>query len=148
MLSKASKQSANDQKTGNNTTDPFIVVHSYKEYDLETKDNVVVRKLFLSTEFDDMGNVKKYSDKEKAELRGTDKSKPGYASKMDEVASGMEAKLYLTPPPKKKKASESKADEEGVGNADRPTINMIVLQKDAPAPTTTSPADTKKKKNK
>src|SRR5262249_53309355 len=128
MLAKANKATDN-KNNANNTTDPFIVVHSYKEYDLETQDKVYVRKLFLPQEFDDMGNVKKYSEKEKNELKDP---KGGYKSKMDEVAPGMEAKLSLTAP-KKKKETDTKADQEaGAGEVDRPTVNTIVLQKDSP----------------
>jgi hypothetical protein len=131
--------------------DPYIIVHAYKEYDLETKEKVVVRKMFLPFEYDDEGKVKTYTEKEKTALRGDDKSKPGYESKLEEIAKGMQAKLSLTPPPKKKKDDtdkdkekdkDAKTEDEPVA---RPTINMIVLTKDAPADAK-SPGDAPKKK--
>jgi hypothetical protein len=130
--------------------DPYIVVHSYKEYDLETKENVVVRKMFLPFEYDDEGKVKQYTEKQKSELRGDDKSKPGYKSSMEEIINGMEAKLYLTPPPKKKKdeaADKEKDKDAPPEEVARPTINMIVLTKDAPPDTKSSANPPKKKKN-
>ena len=148
MLSKAAKDPKSTKNNANNTQDPFIVVHSYKEYDLEAQDNVVVRKLFLPFEYDDMGNIKQYTDKEKAELKGDDKLRlGGYKSKIEELAFGMEAKLTLTPP-KVVKKKEAKADEEGVGNVERPTIATIVLTKDNPAGSVPVGADPKKKKDK
>jgi hypothetical protein len=128
--------------------DPFIVVHAYKEYDLETTEKIVVRKMFLPFEYDDEGKPKTYTEKEKKDLRGDDKTKPGYQSKMEEIAKGMEARLHLIPPPPKKKDADkekdkdAKADDEPVA---RPTIRMVVLTKDAP-PEAKSPGDAPKKK--
>ena len=112
---------------------PFKTVMTKKDYDLEVQDEVVVRKTFLGIEYDDTGNLKQYSEKEKAELRGNDKSKPGYAAKFDDVQPGQEVKVYLTPSKvqKKEKAKKAKPDDDEpvVDGSDRPTINMIVMTK-------------------
>lgn len=129
---------------------PFRMVTTSKDFELEIQDNVVVRKMFLPFEYDDTGSVKQYSEKEKAELRGEDKTKPGYKSKIEEVYAGVEARLILTPPKMKKKADPDKkgeGDDEGVGNVDRPTVSMIILTKDAPTPGIVG-ADPKKGKKK
>jgi len=149
LLTNANKNVGKKDKNGNNISDPFIVVHNYKEYDLETQDKVVVRKMFLPQEFDDMGNVKKWTEKEKADLRVDDKKPPVYVAKLEEAAPGMEARLHLTAPPKKKKDKETKSDDEpGAGEVERPTINMIVLLKDNPSSSNIpSASDPKKKKN-
>jgi hypothetical protein len=144
LMQRMAREPNYAKNNSNNTADPFIVVHSYKEFDLETTEKVVIRKMFLPAEYDDMGNLKNYTEKDKAALRGDDKSKPGYAGKMEEISNGMEAKLTLVPPAKKK--AEAKADEEGVGNVDRPRVSMIVLTKDNPAATGIQGADPKKKK--
>ena len=132
---------------------PFIVVTNTKDFDLEVQDNVVYRKLFLPVEYDDTGNIKKYTEKEKTELRGDDKTKPGYTAKLDEFQAGQEVKLYLTPPKKKEKDKDADKDVEKEKDKDakaveevlRPTVNMVVMTKDTP--NTTSPgADDKKKK--
>ena len=134
LLNQAAKGQKTDNK--NNTTDPFIVVHSYKEFDLETQEKLVVRKMFLPMEYDDMGNVKTYTQKQKDDLKD---ARGGYVSKLEEAAPGMEAKLLLTAP---KKSKEAKADEE----VERPTINTIVLTKDSPSAGNIPAADPKKKK--
>lgn len=144
LMQRMAKDPNYAKNNANNTVDPFILVHSYKEYDLEVSDNASVRKMFLPFEYDDMGNIKQYTDKEKAELRGEDKNKPGYKSRVEEIMPGMEARLFLTPPAKK--AKDAKPDDEGVGNVDRPTVNSIILTKDNPMGTTIPGADPKKKK--
>jgi hypothetical protein len=101
---------------------PFIIVTNTKDFDLPIEDNAVYRKLNLPFEYDDTGNVKKYTDKEKADLRGSDKSKPGYTAKFEELQAGQDLELFLTPPVKN--------DAAAVDMAARPTIHMIVITKD------------------
>jgi hypothetical protein len=88
---------------GDPNNPPFVTVTSIKDYTLDYKENVNVRKMFLPMEYDDMGNIKKYTDKEKEELRGKDKSKPGYEAKLEDLLPTQEIKIYLTPPKPKKK---------------------------------------------
>jgi hypothetical protein len=142
LMAKSYKDQKNTGK-GNSNNEPFHVVTTTKDYELDVQDAAPIRKTFLPFEYDDTGSPRVYSEKEKAELRGTDKTKPGYKAKIDEAGAGVEAKLHLTPPKSKKKAA--KDDEEGVGNVDRPTVNMIVLTKENPMPLV---GDTKKKKDK
>lgn len=138
MMTQVNK--TNKTATGG-ANDPFIVVHAYKEFEFEIESKAVVKKLFLPVEFDDTGNLKKYTDKEKADLRGDDKSTPPrYMAKIDEATPGTEAKLYLTPPKKVEKPKE----EDGIGNIERATINLIVLTKES----TMSPGEAPKKKKK
>jgi hypothetical protein len=134
---------------------PFISVTNTKDFDLGIQEKVVYRRLVLPFEYDDTGNVKTYSDKEKAELRGDDKTKPGFIAKADEFVAGTEVKLYLTPPKKVEKAKDvDKAEKDDKDAKDakapeevaRPTINMMVITKDAPASISTSSTEKKKKK--
>jgi len=139
----------------NPNNQPFITVTDYKDYSLEYKDEVVVRKMFLPQEFDDTGNIKEYTKDEKEALRGKDKTKPGYEAKIEELLSGQEVKLTLTPPPPPKKkdtkvAKDSKdaPEEDPEMVPDRPTANTIVMTKDMGASGSTSdPAPKKGKKN-
>jgi hypothetical protein len=87
---------------------PYRVATAYKDFDAEAIDDVVVRRLKLPMEYDDKGNVKEYTEKEKKELRGNDPKKPGYAATWDDVQLGQKVKLYLTT--KKKTAAKAKAD--------------------------------------
>jgi hypothetical protein len=134
---------------------PFITVTTTKDFDLEVMEKVVYRKLNLPFEYDDTGNVKTYTKEEKDELRGDDKTKPGYMAKFEEFRAGQDIKLYLTPP--KKKEKDKDADKDKVKDKDapkepeevqRPTINMIVMTKDNAAPTTAADDGKKKKKDK
>ena len=49
-----------------------------KDIEIQAADDVVVRMANPKADFDDKGRIKKYTKKEKAELRGTDKKLPGY----------------------------------------------------------------------
>jgi len=132
----------------NPNNQPFITVTTTKDYSLEYQDEVVVRKLFLPTEFDDTGNIKVFSDKEKEELRGKDKTKPGYPAKLEDALPGQEVKLHLTPPKtkeKKRDPKESKDDEDPPSVSVRPTVNMIVLTKDVDRPSSVGAPEKKKK---
>lgn len=100
---------------------PYKIVNTPKDFDLDLQDNVSVRRMFLPVEFDDMGNQKKYSKAELAELRGTDSTKPGYTAKLDELQGNQEVTLYLAPA--RKAAAPSS----------HPTVRMIVLMRDSSA---------------
>jgi hypothetical protein len=56
---------------------------------------------------------------------------------------GAEVKLYLTPPKKVEKSKDDDKDSPGVEPVARPTINMMLLTKEAPA---TPPSKKKEKK--
>jgi hypothetical protein len=99
---------------------PYQMATAYKDFAAEVPEAVVVRRLNLPMEYDEKGNVKEYSDKEKKELRGKDPKMPGYAAKWDDVQIGQKVKLYLG----KKKAAEKgkknppKADDMEAAKAD------------------------------
>jgi len=153
-LAKTGNASAKANANPNNQ--PFITVSTFKDYTLDLQDKVVVRKLFLPSEFDDTGNLKSYSEKEKEELRGKDRTKPGYTAKIDEATTGQEVKLSLTAPKNKKKDAkkevkkdkDSKTEDETPEEVERPTINMVVLTKEmASSGVQSAPDKNKKKKN-
>lgn len=121
---------------------PMKTVTDTKDYTFDLEDKVTYRKMFLPMEYDDEGNVKKYTDEEKLALRG-DTDLPGkYKSKVDEVQPQQEAKVYLHVPKKKSKADE---DASG-GTVEHPTAYMVVLTKEAPTTSTTPAKDAQKKK--
>lgn len=110
------------RSAGGANNQPFRIVSTPKEFDLELQDNVSVRTMFLPVEFDDMGNAKKHSKAELAERRGSDSIKPGYAAKIDDVQPGDEATLYLLPP--------RKAADGARPASQRPMVRMLVLTRD------------------
>jgi hypothetical protein len=115
---------------------PFKTVTTTKDYDLDLEDKVAYRKTFLPTEYDDEGNLKKYTAEEKLALKTDDKR---YKATADEVQSNQEATLYLTIPKKKSKSDDDSTPPE------HPTVNKIILTKEAPA-ASSSPGDAPKKK--
>lgn len=117
---------------------PFRTATTTKDYDFDLEENVAYRKTFLPTEYDDEGNLKKYTAEEKLALKTEDKR---YKATADEVQNGQEATLYLTIPKKKSKTDEDATPPE------HPTVNKVVLTKEAPAPKS-SPGDAPKKKKK
>ena len=104
---------------------PFRVVTSYKEFDLKVQPNVKIRRMFLPLEFDDLGNFKQYTEKEKAALRGPDPKKPGYMASADEAMAGTEVRLALVSPAKAKAGPGD--DPFDLGN--RPVVRTILLTK-------------------
>jgi hypothetical protein len=129
----------------NNQNGPYKIVHSFKNFELDVKDKVVVRKLVLGTEYDDTGNLKTYTKAQLAEMRGSDTSKPGYTAKYDDLVAGQEVKVFLTAPKTLAKKG-AKNDDEGIGNIEKPTIHMILMTKEPPSGISTG-APPKKGKN-
>jgi hypothetical protein len=84
---------------------PFRSAVAYKDVDAEAIEDVVVRRSTLPVQYDDKGNVKDYTEKEKKELRGKDPKVPGYAALWADVQTGQQVKLYL----KSKKAIDQAA---------------------------------------
>ena len=74
---------------------PFRTAVAYKDVTAEPTDNVMVRRSKLPPQYDDKGNVKPYTDKEKKELRGDDPKIPGYAALWADVQKKQKVKLYL-----------------------------------------------------
>jgi hypothetical protein len=99
------------------------MVKNSKDFELVVEENVVVRTMYVGSEFDDMGNIKQYTKEQIAKLRGNDPSKPGYAARIEDILPGQEVALYLTPV---KNAGKKKDDEAG----ERPTVRMIVLTRE------------------
>ena len=143
-------------KTADPNNQPFITVTNTKDFEFEIKEGASVRKMFLPFEYDDTGNPKTYTAKEKQELQGTDRSKPGYMAKVEELQPNMEVKLTLAAPPKKKKeaAPPPKSDDKDAAPAaadavPRPIVTMILATKDVPGTgiAGAAPDAPKKKKN-
>jgi hypothetical protein len=103
---------------GKPNNQPFLLAHQYKDFELELAENVIVRKMFLESEYDDKGNLKTLTKEEKADLRAKDPNptKPGYQAKMEDLQAGLQVKVYLKMPKKTKPASESdKAEDKAQG---------------------------------
>lgn len=134
-------QAAKGKNGGGNNNTPFRLVQDNKDFDLEIAEKVVVRKMFLPREFDDKGFLKEYTKEEMAKLKGSDKSKPGFEAKLEELVNGQTVKLVLAAP----KKVDPKADADGVGNIARPLVTTIYILQDSSEPLFTPQQQPKKK---
>jgi hypothetical protein len=91
---------------------------TFKEYEFDVADGVVVRKKFVMPDYDDKGNFKANEEQTK-ELR-----RNGFiVSKIEDIQSGNYATLYFAPA--KKTSDKDKKDD--IDSASRRSVNKIVL---------------------
>jgi hypothetical protein len=94
---------------------PLRIVAKPKDFELTFDDEIVVRKMFVGTEYDDVGFLKEYTKEQLTEMRGKDRTKPGLAAKLEDVQIGQEVVLRF--------AKAGMSD-------DRPTVRMIVMTRE------------------
>ena len=115
-----------------------------KEEEIQATDDVVVRMLKPKEEFDEKGKPKKYTKKEKAELKGTDKKLPGYQADFGDIATEQIISLTLvrkkgapvaTRPvrPVRKGKDKEAADDLLADNAPQASL-IVILREPAPSP--------------
>ena len=66
-----------------------------KDIEIQATDDVVVRRYQPREEFDDKGKPKKYTKKEKLELKGPDKKLPGYTAEFGDISTDQMVQLTL-----------------------------------------------------
>jgi hypothetical protein len=122
---------------------PFIVKYDKKDITFHTAETLKVRNMNLPSLFDEKGNPKKYTDAEKAELKGKDKNLPGYEATINDLTAGQTVKVTLSkaPTPKKTDAKDENKDETTPEH--KWLVKLIVILEDAKD--TGSGKDTKKK---
>jgi hypothetical protein len=105
--------------------------YTKKPVDVRARDDCKVRMMNPPVEYDDAGNLKKWTKKELDKLK--DKSKlPGYPANFDMLKTGQFVQIYLAKPPpapKDKGGTKKKKDEdppEPMGDM-RPEVVMIVI---------------------
>lgn len=91
--------------------------------DFQATEEVKVRSMVLPDVFDVKGKKKIYTKEELAELKGKDKTLPGYESGLDKLESGQKIKVILTKVPKK--------DEEESADEKKKQVKMIVILEEA-----------------
>jgi hypothetical protein len=102
-----------------------------KDIELGANDDVKVRTMILPMDYDAKGKVKKYTKKELAQLKGPNKSLPGYTAEWDNLAKGQFVKVYLAKQKKPKsrpltKVKKDKDDDKELFT-ERPKVVMIVI---------------------
>ena len=97
--------------SNNPNSQPFLLAHQYKDFQLDLADNAAIRKMSPGPEFDEKGNRITYTKEMKDELKG-DKTKPGYMASLLDLTAGEMVKISLKMPKKSKPAPASeKADD-------------------------------------
>jgi hypothetical protein len=158
------------QQAGTNFNNLFKVVTDRKEFNLQGTDKTVVRRAKLPVEYDEKGNLKEYTEKEKQEKKGKDSKLPGYQAEFGNLEVGQLVKITVsmkkpsskdkTEAPKDKKDDTVKSKDEAkvtdkekdkdsksdvISFENPPLVRMIVIERDAD--TVASPAEKKGKKN-
>jgi hypothetical protein len=117
----------------------FKLVSEHKDFDLESTPDVKVRYLEPPAQYDDKGQLKKYTAAELKELKGKNPDLPGYEADFDKLAPGQTVRVTLARP----KADKDKPKDKDAPDDRKPLVSMVVIVADAP------PADPpKQKKNK
>jgi hypothetical protein len=138
----------------------FQVVTATQKVEFQAEENVKVRIKDLPQDFDDKGNIKKYTREELAELKGKDKNLPGYESSIDALKVGQVVQVTLGAHKKPRPSSSSstsvsknkdadsdkdKDSEKESTNQHKMQVKMIVILKDGPSSgSTTSQSGNKK----
>jgi hypothetical protein len=146
----------------------FQVVNATQKVDFQAEEAVKVRVNYLPEQFDDKGNIKKYSKEELAELKGKDKNLPGYESSIDNLTNGQIVQVTLgvhkkpkpatvlntsTADKDKDKDKDKDAEKDTSKDKDKDTttqhklqVRMIVILKDGASPSnSTKPGKSKNK---
>jgi len=108
-----------------------------KPIDVRAVDKVKVRTLFPPVQYDDTGNLKKWTVKELTTLKGTSKL-PGYPAEIEVLKPGQVVYLYLAKPPAPPKGSTAEKkkndikkklieDDEKIEMTERPEVVMIIV---------------------
>lgn len=95
--------------------------------DLQIGNDLVVRRAELPAKTEN-GKVKKYTDKEKKELKGPNSKLPGYTAAEEDLHNDLVVTAYLVKKKESKNTSKDKSD------MPPPTVTMIVIQKETKEP--------------
>jgi hypothetical protein len=140
----------------------YQVVQVARNVDFQVEENLKVRIKDLPEQFDDKGNIKRYTAQERAELKGKDKNLMGYESSPDALKIGQVVLVALRVHKKPKPAlslgtasipdkDKDKDAEKGIDKDSdaalqhKMQVRLIVILKDSDTlPNTTTPSSKKK----
>jgi hypothetical protein len=85
----------------------FQVVNATQKVDFQLEENAKVRIKDLPEQFDEKGNIKRYTAEERAALKGKDKNYPGYESSVEGLKPGQIVQVKLSQHKQQRPASNS-----------------------------------------
>jgi hypothetical protein len=109
---------------------PFKNVTEKKDVDFHTADGVKVRELTLPVRFDDKGEIKKYTEDEKKQMKGKDASLPGYEAKLEDLKAGQTIKVTLARHKEEKKDADQAKDKDAKEMTHKLEVTLIVIEDD------------------
>ncbi len=115
-------------------------VSSKHQVEFQLAEKAKIRSMLLPEQFDDKGNLKKYSNAELARLKGKDPRQPGYEASLDQLQAGQTVLVTLAPAPKRSPKSK---DADGLKSEKKLQVTRLVILSEATGPT---PAPKGKKK--
>jgi len=104
----------------------FKVVNEHKEFDLASTADVSVRYREPPVQYDDKGNVKKYTTAELKGLKGKNPHLPGYTADFAKLQTGQTVRVTLSKPKPVNDKDKDAPDDK------KPLVSMIVIVADAP----------------
>jgi hypothetical protein len=112
----------------------FTVRTVTQDVEFQATESVKVRTMVLPEQFDEKGNVKKYTRAELNELKGKDKNLPGFESSLEKLEVGQKVRVLLVqsskkpaPAPKKDKDKEKDKDKKANDDEKRMQVKMITI---------------------
>lgn len=96
---------------------PFKVVVTHKNYDLDVPADAVIRSMQPPDAYDDKGNPKKYTATELKQLKGDDPKLPGYTADFNNLKMGQVVKIHFG---KKKDPVKAKDKDAAAKDKDAP----------------------------
>ena len=105
---------------------PTTTVH--KDFDLESTTDAKVRRQNPPVQYDEKGNVKKYTAEELKELKGPDTKLPGYTADWTDLKDGQIVKITLSLPKKDKDNKDKDKDKTDT----RVRASQVLIVKEPP----------------
>ena len=108
--------------------------HTMKPVDMRAVEDIKVRTMYPPVQYDDQGNLIKWTAKKIAEMRSKDKL-PGFAADLDALKAGQYVDVYLAkqaPMPKTLPKKKGGAADDDIPMIVRPDVVMIVVIQDVP----------------
>jgi hypothetical protein len=106
------------------------LVTTHVDYEVDPTPDLIVRLMYPPVQYDDKGNIKKYTAAELKELKGDNPKLVGYKGDTNDLTNGVQVRVYVVkdpPPPKENdKKDDPKADKpDKAEKPDKPKYTQV-----------------------